>query len=400
MGSVFYIVSTSGLSTRRRPSVPGFAELELIGEGATSRVYRAVELATGAFVAVKLLHPHLSLDPVSVERFRRELQVTRALDHKHIVAVYDLVECESGLALVMELVEGDTLKEVIWASAPLEWPFIRRILTDLLETLGDCHRKGVVHRDLKPQNLMLDGDARIKLVDFGISRMSSFTELTRTGATVGSPEYMAPELFVASAFDPRADLYAVGVLAFQMLTGRAPYRADSVALLYHAHAHEPIPLPSAHRAEIPAWVDAFVERLLAKDPFDRYQTAEETLADLGQERVLAAELPALPRRECLACGEQTLEELFVCAFCGYHDLETFIPGVFDVCVSPDADPEKLTAFLEKLGQKLPPTRTNVLAAWTRRRRSSSAKALVATDSTYQLRRDRFWLGSVPPRSRW
>jgi len=208
---------------------------------------------------------------------------------------------------------------------------------------------------------MVDGDARIKLVDFGISRVASFAELTRTGATVGSPEYMAPELFVASAFDPRADLYAVGVLAFEMLAGRAPYRADSVALLYHAHAHDPIPQASAHRAEIPAWVDAFVSRLLAKNPFDRYQTAEEALADLGEQRVLAAELPALSRRECLACGEQTLEELFVCAFCGYHDLETFIPGAFDVCVSPEADPEKLTAFLEKLGRKPDPTRTHVLA---------------------------------------
>ena len=328
------------------PSIAGYHDLELVGEGATSRVFRAVEAASGSVVAVKLLHSHLAAEPLSVERFRREIQITRSVSHPQMVAAHDIVESEDGLALIMEYVEGTTLKEHIHQVAPLGIQPTTHFVRQLLTVLEVCHARGIVHRDLKPQNVMVQSSGDIKLVDFGIARMASVKDLTRTGATLGSPEYMAPELFSASDFDPRADLYAVGVTAFEMLTGRLPYHADSVALLFHAHRHEPIPSASIEGNEVPSWLDAFVRRLLAKNPFDRYQTAREALTDLSGERVPSSEMPSFPKRECLSCGEQTLKELLICAFCGYHELETFLPGRYDVRVSPDRDPEKLSAFLK------------------------------------------------------
>ncbi len=343
------------------PSIPGYRDLELVGEGATSRVFRAVEESTGATVALKLLHSNLRADPVSIERFRRETKIMRALSDEHVVAAYALLECDGRLALIMEFVDDGTLKDLVRERAPRDTRRVKEILRQLLSVLARCHGRGIVHRDLKPQNILLGAGSKLKLVDFGIARMASFDDLTRTGATLGSPEYMAPELFASSDFDPRADLYAVGVIAFEMLTGKLPYRADTIALLYAAHRHGPIRFPSAETTGVPPWLDDFVVRLLAKDPFDRYQTSEEALADLLRERVPASKLPPLGRRECLACGGRTLEDLLICAFCGYHHLETFLPGDFDVRLSPDADPEKLKAFLERLGTETSASdRTDVL----------------------------------------
>src|SRR5262249_29562804 len=160
----------------------------------------------------------------------------------------------------------------------------------VLRVLSLCHEKHVIHRDLKPQNMILAPSGVVKVLDFGISRMTTLSDLTQTGTSLGSPEYMAPELFVGNAYDPRTDLYALGVVLFELLTGRLPFPGDSLPVLYHEHLTATVPSLRRLRPEIPEWLEHLTERLLAKRASERYQSAEEALTDLAERRVIARQL--------------------------------------------------------------------------------------------------------------
>ncbi len=322
-----------------------YADPQLIGVGVSARVYKAVDTTTDSPVAVKVLNPHLNTDEISIERFRREIQITRFLNHPRIISIYDLIDAGDSLALIMEYLSGCDLKDYVKLHAPLDVVTALGILTQILEVLALCHRKDVIHRDLKPQNVVIDQEKRVKLLDFGIARMTSLSDLTQTGTSLGSPEYMAPELFAANTFDPRTDLYALGVMAHEMLTGELPFQGDSVAVLFHQHLEAPVPRVSATHSDVPQWLDGLIAKLLAKDPYQRYQTAEEVLLDVERRRVLSKSLPRPARRECLSCARQTLAELPLCTYCGYEHFETFERGQVDVSFSPDADPDKIRQFL-------------------------------------------------------
>lgn len=331
--------------------------LELIGEGVSAKVYKAVDKQTRSLVAVKVLSPHLQTDDISIERFRREIQITRHLQHPQIVSIYDLVQDGETWCLVMELVDGQNLKDFIRLETPLPLETVLSMLRQILDVLSVCHQGNVVHRDLKPQNVIIDAQRRARLLDFGIARMATLSDLTQTGTAIGSPEYMAPELFASSSYDPRTDLYAVGVIAFEMLAGEPPFRADSIGMLYHQHAHgEPARL-SRYRDDVPVWLQQVVDRLLAKKAVDRYQCAEEALADLESRRVIARELPVLEKRECIQCGGRTPVELPLCLQCGYNTFVAAQPGGQDVYCSRDEDPEKLAEFVRNaLHADAPPRR--------------------------------------------
>ncbi len=322
-----------------------YADPQLIGVGVSARVYKAVDITTESPVAIKVLNRHLKTDEISIERFRREIQITRFLNHPRIISIYDLIDAGDSLALVMEYLPGHDLKDYLKLHAPLDVVTALGILTQILEVLALCHGKDVIHRDLKPQNVVIDQEKGVKLLDFGIARMTSLSDLTQTGTSLGSPEYMAPELFAASTFDPRTDLYALGVMGYEMLTGELPFQGDSVAVLFHQHLEAPVPRVSAKHSEVPQWLDGLIAKLLAKNPYERYQTAEEVLLDVERRRVLSKSLPRPVRRECLSCARQTLAEVPLCTYCGYDHLETFEPGEVDVCSSPDADPDKIREFL-------------------------------------------------------
>ena len=318
---------------------------ELLGEGASSRVYRAFDHATRTDVAVKVLNPHLRTDEVSLERFRREIQITRRLGHPQIVSIYDLVVEPDRIFLVMELLPGRSLAELVAVEHPLPVPRVLSFLRQMLEVLAACHACDVVHRDLKPHNVFVDDKDRLTLIDFGIARMTALRDLTRTGTSLGSPEYMAPELFARAAHDPRSDLYAVGVVTFELLAGRLPFQQETLAMLFRAHREDPVPDLGEIRGDLPDWLAQLVARLLAKHPQQRYQGAEEVLADLDARRVAARELPRLPRRRCLDCDQQTLEELAVCLGCGADCRALSRSGSRDLRISPGQDPAALRAFL-------------------------------------------------------
>lgn len=332
-----------------------------LGAGVSATVYRAFDTRTRSVVAVKVLNPHLCTDAVSLERFRREIRIARALGHPQIISIYDLVVEPDATYLVMECVEGASLKERLALEGPLPPESALGLLRQILDVLAACHDKGIVHRDLKPQNVMLRPDGLVKVLDFGIARMTMLADLTHTGTSLGSPEYMAPELFAASDWDPRSDLYALGVMLFELLTGELPFSADSLPLLYHRHLTAPIPSP----AGVEPWLRHLVERLLAKAPHERYQSADEVLADLDARRVLARELPAPARRECLACSESTVAELPMCTRCG-HDLGAALErGMWDVVCTEATDRGALATWLrDALGERAPAVgrRTGLLLA--------------------------------------
>ena len=197
-----------------------------IGAGGLAEVYAARDRLTGAEVAIKILHAHLADDRALAERFRRELAVTRALDHPGIVRVFDLHEHEGRPFFSMELLQGRSLAEVLARQGPLEPAEARRIAREICVALQAAHRAGVVHRDLKPQNVFVTDSGAVKLLDFGLARVQGQARLTSQGAVPGTAGYIAPELLAGERADGRADLYALGATILEMLTGRAPASSD------------------------------------------------------------------------------------------------------------------------------------------------------------------------------
>lgn len=324
---------------------PLFDNIQFIGEGVTSRVFRARERKTGSVVALKVLNPHLATDSISLERFRREIRITRSIQHPRIIAIYDLVTETEPYYLVMEFVDGLSLKDYIRLHSPVPVEKVIAIMAQLFDALASCHAKNVIHRDLKPHNVMITVDGTIKILDFGIARMTALTDLTQTGTSLGSPEYMAPELFATNVYEPRSDLYAVGVMAFELLTGDLPYQGDTLAVLFHRHLTEQVPELARLRLDIPAWLQQLIEKLLAKKPHLRYQSAHDVITDLKAQLVLSCAVPAVQKRICLACGEQTPADAIVCFVCGDDGTGLYRNGSYYIVCESQLDPEKLNEFL-------------------------------------------------------
>ena len=259
------------------PRLGGRYELgTVLGAGAMARVWRASDQVLGRQVAVKVLHPALARDPEYVARFAREARNAAMLPpHPGIVAIYDSGVDGDAVYLVMELVSGHTLAEVLATYGPLDPAEACRIAAEIAGALVAAHRAGLVHRDVKPANIMLTDAGGVKVVDFGIARAQAGDALTRTGAVLGSPAYMAPEQITGAQVDARTDLYALGVALYQMLTGTPPFvGGDSFAVLQRHLSEIPAP-PSALRPGLSGQIDQVVGRLLAKDPAARPQTAED-----------------------------------------------------------------------------------------------------------------------------
>ncbi|HEY0554069.1 MAG TPA: serine/threonine-protein kinase, partial [Thermoanaerobaculia bacterium] len=214
------------------------------------------------------------------ERLLRELQICRRVSHPNVVRVFDLGRFEGGIFITMELLEGQILEDVIVKDQPIPLERIRFFLSEIAAGLQEAHSLGIVHRDLKPSNVMVTG-RRLKILDFGIARMTGFdNRLTRTGFAFGSPMYMSPEQLLGQPLDGRSDLYALGILAFALITGREPFTDDNPAVLALMHLRDEIPDIRQGRPDLPApWI-GFIARLLAKEPDHRYASAEEVLAVL------------------------------------------------------------------------------------------------------------------------
>ncbi|NNJ09706.1 serine/threonine protein kinase [Chloroflexales bacterium ZM16-3] len=254
-----------------------------LGRGGMATVYRAVDPQVGREVAIKVLPRALLHDPEFRARFQREAEALSRLEHPAIVPVYDVGEHDGQPFLVMRLMAGGSLADRL-AQGPLGLAETARIIGELAPALDDAHAAGIVHRDLKPANILFDQRGRPYLADFGIVKLSEATSQLTGGGSIGTPDYMAPEISRPGGLTPLVDIYALGVTAFQMLAGRTPYHADTPMGVLVAHITEPIPDLRQLRPDLPAAAHAFVARALAKSPAERYQSAADLAAGLADLR--------------------------------------------------------------------------------------------------------------------
>ncbi len=258
----------------------------IVGRGGMAEVYRARDLRLDRVVAVKTLREDLARDQTFQARFRREAQSAASLNHPSIVAVYDTGEDNAGMShvpfIVMEFVDGRTIRDLLRDDRRLLPERALEITDGVLRALDYSHRAGIVHRDIKPGNVMLNRQGEIKVMDFGIARAIADTQatMTQTAQVIGTAQYLSPEQARGERVDARSDLYSVGCLLYELLTGRPPFTGDSPVSIAYQHVREaPIP-PSAVDPELPAWADAIVLRAMEKDPADRYQSAADMRSDI------------------------------------------------------------------------------------------------------------------------
>src|SRR5947199_2079748 len=266
-----------------------FRILAKLGEGGMARVYKARQENLDREVAVKVLPPWFAADPNFVERFKQEARLVGGLSHPNIVTVHDASEQHGHLYIVMQLVDGGTLQHRLEHLLQKEGKALDivealPIFTQLASALTYAHKQGIIHRDIKPVNVLLDRSGRAILSDFGIAKVMASTnlDLTRPGAGVGTPEYMSPEQCQGGAVDQRADIYALGVMLFEALTGRTPFRGNNYAILAHNHLYEVPPRPSSINRAIPLAVERVIFTALMKHPQQRYQSAEEMAESLNR----------------------------------------------------------------------------------------------------------------------
>jgi branched-chain amino acid transport system substrate-binding protein len=278
-----------------------------IGRGGMGTVYLGYDPLLDRRVAIKVLAPHLVWEQNFVERFLREARAAARLKHPNIVTIYDVGQEGSWYYFVMEYIEGQTLAEVIkrrGAMAPAE---VMAVLRPLADALDYAHRQGLVHRDIKPGNVVVGPAGQVTLTDFGIARAAQEVRLTTTGALVGTPEYMSPEQAMGEEVDQRTDQYSLGVVAYEMLTGRVPFGGTTPHGVLYKQVHEPPPPISRVRPELPAGVEAALQQALAKEPGQRYATVtafvealSQALAGKGAAAVNAPTLAAEPARGAAA----------------------------------------------------------------------------------------------------
>src|SRR5215468_8994701 len=265
---------------------------ETLGYGGMAEVHLGRDVRLGREVAVKVLRADLARDPSFQARFRREAQAAASLNHPSIVAVYDTGEDMTGSNgstpyIVMEYVEGRTLREVLKAEGRIMPRRAMEIVSDVCAALDFSHRNGIVHRDVKPGNVMITSTGTVKVMDFGIARAvaDAGATMTATAAVIGTAQYLSPEQARGENVDARSDVYSTGCLLYELITGSPPFTGDSPVAVAYQHVRENAPVPSSLNPEVPRTVDSIVMKALAKNPLNRYQSAAEMRADL--QRALA-----------------------------------------------------------------------------------------------------------------
>jgi serine/threonine-protein kinase len=275
----------------------------VIGHGGMAQVYLGTDRVLGRQVALKILSSQFARDATFVARFRREAQAAASLIHPNVVGVFDTGSDDGTHYIVMEYVPGKTLAQVVREDAPLLPERAVEIAEAVAGGLAFAHRQGIIHRDVKPGNIMLTTNGDVKVMDFGIARATSSESLTQTATVLGTATYFSPEQAQGEKVDTRSDIYSLGCVLYEMLTAHPPFEADSPVAVAYKHVREdPVP-PSAINPDVPQAVDAIVMKCLAKNPDNRYQTAEELKEDLRRfrtgEQVMATPILPVTRTEVI-----------------------------------------------------------------------------------------------------
>src|SRR4051794_26086205 len=258
----------------------------VLGRGGMAEVHRGRDLRLGREVAVKVLRQDLARDPSSQVRFRREAQAAASLNHPAIVAVYDTGEDRTATGatpyIVMEYVEGETLRDVLRREGRLSPERAMSLTADICAALDFSHRNGIVHRDVKPGNVMITPQGTVKVMDFGIARAvsDSAATMTSTAAVIGTAQYLSPEQARGESVDARSDVYSVGCLLYELVTGAPPFTGDSPVSVAYQHVREDPRLPSSINPRIPSELDAILLKAMSKNPANRYQSAADMRTDL------------------------------------------------------------------------------------------------------------------------
>src|SRR5215210_6643801 len=260
---------------------------EKIGSGGMSSVYRAFDPTLERWVAIKLMHRDISSDPDQLERFRREARAVARLSHPHVVTVIDAGEDDGTPYIVFEYVAGETLKDRIRRLGRLPAPEAVAYAIEVGRALACAHSHRLVHRDVKPQNVLIDQEGRAKVTDFGIARSLEAHGLTATGRVLGTTDYVSPEQALGHQVTEQSDIYSLGIVLYEMLTGEAPFKADTQVAVAMKHVRDPLPDVQRRRPEVSAALASIVDRATAKETDNRYQTVDEVVHDL--EEVLAIE---------------------------------------------------------------------------------------------------------------
>ncbi len=249
--------------------------LELIGKGGFALVYKVRDLYLERLGAIKILYKEYSKDEETIERFRREAKIYANLEHPNIVPIYDIGIVEGIVFFIMKFIEGETLSKIIRREGKLYEKRAVKIISELLDALAYIHKKGVIHRDIKPHNIMIDKNERTILADFGIARTLESTSFTKSGAILGTAYYLSPEQAKGLPIDHRVDIYSVGITLYEMVTGELPFKGENTLMVLYQHVNELPPLPSKFNPKISTGMEAIILKALEKEPGKRFSCAEE-----------------------------------------------------------------------------------------------------------------------------
>jgi serine/threonine-protein kinase len=302
-------------------TVCGYEILESIGSGGLSQDYKA-RGSDGSFVTLKFPSPELVGDPATYERFLREMKIGKQLTHPAIPHAISIIEERPGPCLVLEYIEGRSLRAILQESAPLSLEQSLDITGQLAAALTYLHSNGVYHRDLKPENVLIDPSGKVHIIDFSIALLQGARRVTWSNLSdvLGTPDYMSPEQIKGKRGDARTDLYALGIMLYEMLTGTVPFHGDNALAVMHQHLTATPPLPRQSNPSIPSPIEAIMLKSIRKNPAERYQSAEALLNDLKNYREL--DVSQFPHKQEKVAGVVTNRQ--ICILSGIIALGFFV----------------------------------------------------------------------------
>ena len=308
--------------------IRGYKLIERIGEGGFGVVYRAKQPAVDREVAIKVILPEFAEHPEFVRRFEAEARMVAKLEHPHIVPLYDYWRDEEGAFLVMRWLRGGSLRDAL-ESGPWEVGAVGQLLEHITDALSLAHEHGVIHRDLKPGNILLDEAGNAYLTDFGIAKDVAGEGLTQTGKIVGSADYLAPEQAKGEPVTPKSDIYALGVLLYEMLTGEHPFPELTPIQRLQKHLNEPLPSIRRFRPELSIELNNVIQRATAKDPAERYTDVREMLEACRRVLITVEEAAVEPRLPAFLEEVDGKREIIRPVFVGREDEITQLEGILE-----------------------------------------------------------------------